>query len=214
MSFPFRSLIVTALLLAPVMSLTSGPLAGAARAASSPGSIMPQQGAAYDDLVNQTPPPPHMREGREGYIGTHVDPATGDVITDVVSPRMPQRQQQQVPIYIQPRVDVYGGEAYPDMQPGIQPGMRPGSRPGGHWRQGSHNTHRPDGGRGDQGHAPRPGHGVTHPGQFQPGQAPSGHAGGQYGAPHISGNNVQHPGYSQFGGNPGNMGNYMPQGRR
>ena len=223
MSFPFRPLCVLALCLLPATPLMSALVPGAALAAPSPGSIMPQQGAAYDDLVNQTMPPPSMQEGREGYIGTHVDPATGDVITDVVSPRMPQQQQQQVPIYIQPRIDAYEGEIYPGVQPGVQPGMRPGSRPGGHmgghqgghWQQGSHNTQRPHSNRGNQGHGPRqPGHGVTHPGQFQSGQAQSGHAGGQHGTPHISGNNVQHPGYIQPGGNPGNMGHYMPQGRR
>ena len=62
---------------------------------------MPQQGAAYDVMVNETRSVP-LQGGREGYMGTYTDPATGDIITDVVSPRMPQ--QQQAPITVYPQV--------------------------------------------------------------------------------------------------------------
>ena len=213
MSFPFRSPFVLVLLFLPVIAL----LTGVAQAAPTPGSILPQEGPVYDDLVNQTPPPPPMQGGREGYVGTHVDPATGDIITDIISPRMPQQQQQQMPIYIQPRVDVYDPYIPPNMQQGGQPGMRPGPHPGGypggHWKQGSHRMQHPNGkqGRGDQPH----GYGLTHPGQAQPGLSMGAMGGmGQHGMPHVSGNSVQHPGYTLPGGNPGNMGQYMPQGHR
>ena len=186
MLFLFRFLCVASLFLGAVL-----PCA----AATSPGSIMPQQGPAYDAIVNETQSLP-MREGREGYMGTYTDPATGDIITDVVSPRMPQQQQQQTPIIVYPQV----GSPYNPVPPngggyGIQYGNQHFGMPGGPQRppQVQH----------------RPMSGSAHPG---PGaSSPHGNR-----VPNLPGNRVEHKGYCLPGGNPGNMGQYRPEhaGRR
>ena len=198
--FPFRYFCAFCLVFGAVL-----PCA----AATSPGSIMPQQGPAYDVLVNETRPMP-MQEGREGYMGTYTDPATGDIITDVVSPRMPQQQQQQTPIIVYPQVgSPYApvpNEGGYNIQYGSQyngtPGWQGGQYHGGPQRP-PHVDHRPGGhpaGTPPPGLMPHSGSGVR-PGGVSP------HASRH---PNLPGNKVEHRGYSMPGGNPGNMDRYRP----
>ena len=207
MLFSFRFLCVASLFLGAVL-----PCA----AATSPGSIMPQQGPAYDAIVNETRSMP-MQEGREGYIGTHTDPATGDIITNVVSPRMPQQQQQQTPIIVYPQV---GSPYNPVLQNDGDYGIQYGNQIYGGPHHGTPGWH--GGGQRPPQVQHRPG---GHPaGTPPPGLMPHSGSGVRPGAssphgnrvPNLPGNRVEHKGYSLPGGNPGNMGHYRPEhaGRR
>lgn len=195
------------------LCLTLTPVvASQARAAQSPGSILPMEGPIHDELVNQTMPrsAPYPEEGREGYMGTYTDPATGDSVTTIVSPRAPRQEPQQGPIIVYPQVGTpYGGmvieqqghinQGYNGQNHGVQYG-RPGVVHGGHgMRPNAPNAHRPA-----APHSPATGIGSV-PDRFagygdaRPPRGPS---------PSLPGNKVQHPGLGMPGGNPGNMGNY------
>ena len=167
MSFLHRLFCVVCLSLCAVFA-TIAMLVAHGHAAPSPGSILPEYGPAHDELVNQMPPPP--QGGREGYMGTHTDPATGDVITDIVSPRAPQQQQQQTPIIVYPQV---GSPYAPLPYGGGSQGMQPGQ--GGMFVPGA------SGGRPHSRRSPNlPGNRVQHPGLSLPGGNPGNM--GHYGA--------------------------------
>ena len=205
-SFCPHSIWQTACLPACISGLLSCCMAATALAAQSPGSIFPEQGPLHDDLMQQTTPPPNAypqnqqygQGGREGYMGTYTDPATGDNITTIISPRAPQQPQQQTPIIVYPQV---------------------GNPRGGYGPEGYGGQYRP--GHGGPGHP-----GTSHPGGVRPGisHPGTGHLGPNHSGPghsslggrpthrgpshNLPGNKVQHPGLGMAGGNPGNLGSH------
>lgn len=207
------------------------------RQSSAPGHAAPKTPArAHAQPQPRVEDSRNVAPGYNGYMGTYVDPANGDIVTSVIAPTNPnsQQQYQNYPIIIEPQVGSWGnsnwnngwnnpnwnngwqgpgqqvpGYPWPPAQPGFQPS---GQVPGYPWPpspEGYGPPPPPPGGWANQGSYPPPGPVNNPPGPGPAaGQNPNPGPAGNPGAMPPPGNRPPQPGQNPPGVPPN--GGIMP----